>query len=378
MAVTDRVFSFFRGLFNAQRMLNLQDEDLAAAVQAALDRAYAAAHDQTPYTLDLAQDRYVFFSDVHRGAGDNADDFKRTKAAYDLALFYYLQNGYTLVLGGDVEELWENAPDPVIKTYPPTFRMEAQFFQQGRYLRLWGNHDKDWHKPREVAKHLQPSYGDQPVLKVHESVLIRVSDQGQVLGTLFLVHGHQGTLESDYLSWIARPIVRYIWRPFQNLTKKSLNSPAHDWTLARGLDQWLYDWVSPRPKMVLIAGHTHHPVFLSQPDAARLQGHIEVKRSEVALDPANEHLKRQLDELYDRQSWVKTRSPQPAAPVTAPADARKPCYFNTGCCCYSDGTITGLEIVGGLIRLVRWSSQQTEAEPDVLDQASLHDVFARI
>jgi hypothetical protein len=31
-----------------------------------------------------------------------------------------------------------------------------------------------------------------------------------------------------------------------------------------------------------------------------------------------------------------------------------PCYFNTGCCSFPDGDITGLEIADGEIRLVRW------------------------
>ena len=32
----------------------------------------------------------------------------------------------------------------------------------------------------------------------------------------------------------------------------------------------------------------------------------------------------------------------------------KPSYFNTGCCSFSDRSITGIEIAGGEIRLVRW------------------------
>src|SRR5215211_2783982 len=32
-----------------------------------------------------------------------------------------------------------------------------------------------------------------------------------------------------------------------------------------------------------------------------------------------------------------------------------PCFFNTGCCSFGDGDITGLELADGEIRLVRWS-----------------------
>jgi hypothetical protein len=32
----------------------------------------------------------------------------------------------------------------------------------------------------------------------------------------------------------------------------------------------------------------------------------------------------------------------------------RPCYFNTGCCSFSDGDVTGIEIAEGYIRLVKW------------------------
>ena len=32
-----------------------------------------------------------------------------------------------------------------------------------------------------------------------------------------------------------------------------------------------------------------------------------------------------------------------------------PFYFNTGCCCFSDGDITGIEIADGFIPLIKWS-----------------------
>ena len=41
-----------------------------------------------------------------------------------------------------------------------------------------------------------------------------------------------------------------------------------------------------------------------------------------------------------------------------------PCYFNTGCCSFPDGDVTGLEIADRQIRLVRWPGNLRE-----LDQA---------
>ncbi len=52
----------------------------------------------------------------------------------------------------------------------------------------------------------------------------------------------------------------------------------------------------------------------------------------------------------------------------------KPCYFNSGCCCYPDGDITGIEIAHAEIRLVRWSPAP-EKSMKVLAYAPLAGVF---
>ncbi len=55
--------------------------------------------------IDLELARIVIFSDQHKGTRDGADDFRGCERAYNAALGYYLEAGYTLVALGDVEEL---------------------------------------------------------------------------------------------------------------------------------------------------------------------------------------------------------------------------------------------------------------------------------
>ena len=68
-------------------------------------------------------------------------------------------------------------------------------------------------------------------------------------------------------------------------------------------------------------------------------------------------------------------SEQTAEAVSLPG--RTPCYFNSGCCSYSDGSITAIEIADREIRLVRW---EHAAEPKrvVLFSAQLADVLAAV
>ncbi len=58
----------------------------------------------------------------------------------------------------------------------------------------------------------------------------------------------------------------------------------------------------------------------------------------------------------------------------------KPSYFNTGCCCFPDGDVTGLEIVNGEIHLVRWpddNGRPIRSRPS-LAHARLKEVFAEL
>src|SRR3712207_9513813 len=80
----------------------------------ALAAAFRRA-ERSERTVELAEARFVLFSDQHKGARDGADDFRRCEAAYDAALGYYLEAGHTLVVLGDAEGLWEASPPVGLK-----------------------------------------------------------------------------------------------------------------------------------------------------------------------------------------------------------------------------------------------------------------------
>jgi len=53
----------------------------------------------------------------------------------------------------------------------------------------------------------------------------------------------------------------------------------------------------------------------------------------------------------------------------------KPTYFNTGCCCFSDGDITGIEIEDGEIRLIRWKKDDNAPQRDILEKTRLETLL---
>jgi predicted phosphodiesterase len=337
------------------------------ALDAALARNLAAGESRV---LDITTDRYIIFSDQHRGARNGADDFQRTERAYNAALAYYLHMGHTLVVLGDVEELWEETPAAVINAYRNSLRLESQFHQCGRYVRIWGNHDDEWQYADSVHRYLDGIYGDPP-LHVHESLHFTVREGTEELGALFMLHGHQGDSINDKWSWITRLFVRYIWRTFQRLTRISLNTPATSWDLRKKLNQAMYAWSAQQQKLILIAGHTHTPVFKSQSHEAQITKTIE----ELERTSENDMHRDELSRLLAQREWVRAQDPS-MPPQEAYLLMAKPCYFNTGCCCYSDGDITGIEIADGKIRLVRWPDKARKPQPYILVEDALRDVLS--
>jgi len=358
-----------------------------------LDHAYREAQENIQ-TLDARGGRYVMFSDHHRGAKNGADDFRACEAIYCAALKYYFEMGYSLCILGDAEEMWEELPSRVLAKNDVSFSAERLFHEQGRYFRLWGNHDGEWRYPDQVAKLLQKKYGARP-LDVRESMLLRVVDGEKILGDVLLLHGHQGTQNEGENKWLSKLALRYLWRPFQQVTGLSCNTPATDWEIRDERDALIYEWVSQYPNLILIAGHTHDPVFTSRSHKLRLLEDIQKARQSLKKTPEREKKKRDnLNESLaklsaelvwqeqkmsagEKDKWEKEKT---AWLENGEVKDPMPCYFNTGCCSFSDAKITGIEIADGKIRLVRWPNYDGKPHPTFppLREETLGKVFGKL
>ena len=326
------------------------------------------------HELELDTAKLVVFSDHHKGARDGADDFQRCERAYMAALGYYLEEGHRLYVLGDVEELWENSPDEPLEAYAKALELEAEFHRQGRYERFWGNHDDYWGHSPKVEKRLWRYY---PQLKVREALKLRITSRGESLGLLFLVHGHQGTVESQRFAWFSKLVVRYFWRPLQRRFGFSATTPATNWELRARHNQALFAWARSHPaKPVLIAGHTHKPVFgTSSPPKP---DHRPLPEVEAELDSARAKSPTDRDKialLRAELDWIEAieRGAEPA-----PIPIEPPCYFNTGCCSFPDGDVTGIEIADGMVRLVRWPDDDGRALPKILVEDELRKILAAL
>jgi hypothetical protein len=349
------------------------DDAFAKGIAAGLDRAYADEATEE-IELDVDEARLIVFSDHHKGARDGADDFLRAERAYHAALGHYLEKGHVLHVLGDVEELWENPPAPVIGAYPATLELEAEFHRAGRYMRYFGNHDDLWRHEDAVAKWLRPIY---PNVRVREALKLRITRAGEDLGLVFLAHGHQGTADSDRFAFFSRFVVRYIWRPLQRHVGFASNTPATDWDLRQRHEAAMFGWArGHRDRPVLITGHTHRPIFSSSKPSRPARR----PESEVAaeLDAARRATPPDPDALAALHAELELIRAEARRYPTPPIAIEPPCYFNSGCCSFGDGDITGIEIADGEIRLVRWLDDDETPKPKLLASDRLEDVLGAV
>lgn len=327
-------------------------------------------------SYEIGTTKLVVLSDLHRGARDNnSDDFWRCEEAYNAALGYYWDAGFTLILLGDVEELWENSPAKLKGRYPQSWELEERFHKSNRLLRTFGNHDSLWANAHDVAKFFTGPFEN---TTVYEALRFKVTDAEQPVGEFVLAHGHQGSADANDGPFVRLRAfaVRQGFTRLQKAFNLSGNTPARDHSLRSPHSIAMRDWALEQTRkgdpVVMIAGHTHQPVFgTSEPEVStRRDPKVVEAEYQAAKDKGDAAL---LPMLGSELEMLRTK------PYGGPADAMPvPCYFNSGCCCFADGDVTGIEIADERIRLVRWLDDEQEPVRKVLARDYLRDVFAAV
>lgn len=294
--------------------------------------------------FDAATGRFIIFSDLHKGNKNGADDFEHCEPNMLAAYNYYFDNGFTLILLGDSEELWENNILQVKSAYPECFELEKKFAQAGKLIKIFGNHDLYWDNDPLAWWYLLRLY--EVKLKVYEAVLLTTDVDGVTLD-IFCTHGHQGDAQSDG-NWFSKFFVSRVWAPLQAYLSINPNTPAYNSALKTLHNQLMYEWSSDKKNTLLVTGHTHQPVFKSLTHIERLLRELETAKAasdKVAITKIQLEIKK-LPYAYEGTEKIFM-------------DSVNPSYFNSGCCCFSDGDITGLEIADGQLSLVKWTQHET-------------------
>ena len=308
-------------------------------------------------SFDAGRDKFVVLSDQHKGARDGADIFAKAEKNYLAALEHYNNQGFFYINLGDSEELWENLFVTVKRHNTATFNHEQLFLKRKAFIKIYGNHDLYWDNDPLAAPNLKLIYGQE--VKIYEGVLLQTQIKNRLL-EIYMTHGHQGDLQSDG-NWFSKWFVSDIWGPLQAYLRINPNTPSTNNALKTDHNRIMYEWSSQRENMLLITGHTHQPVFKSFTE-------IEILYQQLA------QAKKAKDGQLIKQLQARIDKRHAKGDVVPDFTGYLDTYFNSGCCCFDDGDITGIEIEGGSIRLIKWHYAHKASSRVILEEDKLENL----
>lgn len=268
-----------------------------------INKVYEAS--ETIYFHD--DSKFILMSDCHRGDGNWNDNFSKNQNIFFGALTHYFKEGYTYIELGDGDELWE-VPKyyDIIQEHSDAFWLMSQFYKDNRLYFLYGNHDMDKRNPKYVEDNLHYFFKERedrhiPMfkdIKIHQGLILV---HRKTKKKIFLIHGHQVDLLNSTFWRPARFLVRYLWTPLESIGFKDRTRTAKNYKKKKSVGKRLSHWAQTNDH-ILIAGHNHRPMFPKEDG---------------------------------------------------------PPYYNDGSCVHPR-CITGIEIAGGNIMLVKWSIKTKE------------------
>jgi len=268
-------------------------------------------------TLDKTKN-YYFFSDLHRGDGGNLDYFNPNRKLLSSILqeLYTEDEGKDAVvfMVGDIEELWaygfslkhggstdfelNGLLNPETEENQGIFLWEKKFSQDGRYFRIYGNHDDYWAK----EEHVRQSLLGENNIKVYPAIGLRLSHDENY--KILVTHGCQGHPLCDvneYISPIAKEIELYTWyylkriilKAGERLRPKKLEKTRDKFEKQ---EKYLVEWADEK-QLYLIVGHSHEPYINSQTFDCILAREIKNIKN-IKLPRLKQKIKSLRDSLY--------------------------------------------------------------------------------
>jgi predicted phosphodiesterase len=298
--------------------------------------------------------RYVFLSDLHMGDGGGSDDLEHNRSlALEALRSWYLERGYTLILGGDVEELQKFKLPKVRDAWGEMYELFDEFHSRGALWKLVGNHD------------LRLLKEDGYPYPIYHGLSLELSGH-----KLFCFHGHQASKLFSKHGYLGDFVVKYLAKPLK-VKNASVSGDSRQTFKA---ERRIYR-ASKKLGIVSICGHTHRPLFESLSKYDSLRWSIEELLREYPS--SSDERKGKIAEVVGiyRSECERLGKAELRWGLSKGLYEEKalliPCVFNSGCATGKNG-ITAIEIEGGRISLVHWA-REGMARPYLLEEAVLKD-----
>ncbi len=322
--------------------------------------------------------RLVIISDIHIGNAGPMDEFVANSEMFAQILdSYYRKEDYTLVLNGDIEELYKYHLKDIVENWPDIYSIFGDFADRDKLIKIFGNHDYElkYNSYPDINKSIQ------------EAVKLRLGEN-----TIFIFHGHQCSgLLQDY-NLFSRTMVRYFADIFRiKNTTFTLDEKKIFDTELRSY------WYSASRKMISIIGHTHKPLFESQSKKDNLIFRIEklLRKYKKSGEGKKHKIRRQIDNYKKELKSISSQKQTMLRNALYKDELLLPLLFNSGAVIGKRG-MTAIEIDRRNISLVYWfdinrsnryidykgikieQHANTNFYKAVLKTAELEEIFTRI
>jgi predicted phosphodiesterase len=285
--------------------------------------------------LDISRGgKVLVVSDFHMGGG-KGDDLAHNGVLLTAMLEqYYLSEGWTIVLNGDIEELQRFSLADIREYWPVLYRVFDKFADRGRLYKTVGNHDEDLIFERGYP---YPLYN---AVRIETGLI-----------PLYVYHGHQSSrVYTDYNN-LVRVGLRYLLKPIGIRNISSARSPYRRFSVEKNA----YNF-SLENNCISIIGHTHRALFESLGRFEFIKFEIErlCRDYPASQGEDREHIAAEVRALRRDLGKLKRSERRDVLRQSLYGDELPvPCLFNSGSAIGRKG-INAIELNREEIALVYW------------------------
>jgi len=283
--------------------------------------------------------KILILSDLHMGSGSRDDLYYNGGMLTCILKEYYFNNGWNLILNGDIEELMRYPLDKIRDKWTDLYKLFSLFNDEGRLYKIAGNHD-------ELLLINKPaSYP----YKIHTAVKIKT---GIVDALVF--HGHQ--LSSVYfrLNRLMGLFIRYVLTPLGIKNISDARSPHKRFLIEKKAYAF-----SMKNKCLSIIGHTHRPLFESLGRFDYIKFEIERLCRDYSASSGDDRIRieNEVTALRGELKKLKRKERRDVLRQSLYGDELPvPCLFNSGSTLGRQG-FNALEMTNENIALIYWFSE---------------------
>jgi predicted phosphodiesterase len=252
----------------------------------------------------------------------------------DILEKYYLENDWTLVLNGDVEELLRYPLEAIRKKWSRLYKVYDGFAQNNRLYKILGNHDEGL---LLVKNYPYPIYN---ALRIETGVI-----------PIYVYHGHQSSKIYSRYNALINIGVRYLLRPLGIRNISSGRNPHRRFEVEKQAYRF-----SINNNCISIIGHTHRALFESLGRFDYIKFEIERLCRDYPASQGEERQRIEAETAALRFELGKLKRAERRGALRQSLYGDEfpvPCLFNSGSAISKKG-ICAIELDNENIALVYW------------------------